>query len=928
MGLILYLASVENRKAIKKLEKTVDIIENLESKYQVMTDEELKAQTNILKGRLNDNYETLDDILPDAFALVREAGKRVLSMRHFRVQLMGGIILHQGRIAQMGTGEGKTLVSTLPAFLNALAGKGVHVVTVNDYLAKRDAEWMGKIHRFLGLTVGVVTPDMNHEAKVSAYNCDITYATNSELGFDYLRDNMVLYKEQKSQRELYYAVIDEVDSILIDEARTPLIISGKGKKSSEMYTTAHQFARRLKASTNVDDEGKLLEGEEEYNGDFDVDLKKKAITLTEKGIEKAEYHFGIDDLSDYEHNELNHYINNALKANFVFKREDNYVVQDGEVIIVDEFTGRLMIGRRYSDGLHQAIEAKEGVRIQNENRTIATITFQNYFRLYNKLGGMTGTAKTEEEEFKGIYGLDVVIVPPNVPSRRIDENDKVYKTKDGKWRAVIEEIKECNSRGQPVLVGTTTVEISEEVFLMLKKSGFSMHNVNVLNAKNHEREAEFVAQAGKKGMVTIATNMAGRGTDILLGGNAEYMAKKRMRDLGMSEEAIYNSTAFFNTDDQEILQARADFKKFFDEYKVQTDKEKEEVMACGGLRIIGTERHESRRIDDQLRGRAGRQGDLGSSLFFLSMEDDVLRLFGGPAMQRISNIFRIDEDTPFEMGMLTRRIRSAQKSLEARNYSIRKHVLEYDDVNNVQRTIIYKERNRVLNGESVHEQIVRIMDDKCASIVKAHTNPKVDYQEWDCEGLNAEIHKVLMPNEPEFFTKEKFIEMHIDELIEDLQNELKKIYAEKIREAASRGIDFEEPERVIMLKVIDNKWMDHIDSMEVLKREIHLKGYGNYNPVTAFKQEGFEMFDNMIARIHEDLVMLLLRVNVEQVPIKRQAQAEVTGAKLADSKERTKQLREASKAGQSQVISEPKIGRNDPCPCGSGKKYKACCDTL
>jgi len=925
MGLLSYLANLENKKAVKKLEKIADIIESLELKYEAMTDEELKTQTDTLKGRLN-SYETLDDILPDAFALVREAGKRVLSMRHYRVQLMGGIILHQGRISQMGTGEGKTLVSTLPAYLNALAGKGVHVVTVNDYLAKRDAEWMGKIHRFLGLSVGVVVPEMSNEDKVAAYGCDITYATNSELGFDYLRDNMVIYKDQKLQRPLYYAIVDEVDSILIDEARTPLIISGRGKKSSEMYQTAHQFARRLKASTNIDDEGKLLEGEEEYNGDYDIDLKKRSVTLTAKGIEKAEYHFNIDDISDYEHNELNHYINNALKANFVFKREDQYVVQDGEVLIVDEFTGRIMVGRRYSDGLHQAIEAKEGVRIQNENRTIATITYQNYFRLYDKLAGMTGTAKTEEEEFKGIYGLDVVIIPPNVPSQRIDENDKVYNTKAAKWRAVIEEIKECNERGQPVLVGTTTVEISEEVYTMLKKSGFSMHNVNVLNAKNHEREAEFVAQAGKVGMVTIATNMAGRGTDILLGGNAEYLAKKRMKDEGRSEEEIYNATGFFQTDDPEILGARAVFRKYYDEYKEHTNKEKEEVIACGGLRIIGTERHESRRIDDQLRGRAGRQGDLGSSLFFLSMEDDVLRLFGGPAMQRMANLFRMDEDTPFEMGMLTRRIRSAQKSLEARNYSIRKQVLEYDDVMNVQRTIIYKERNRVLDGESVHDQIVRIMDDKCEGIIKEYTNPKVDYEEWDCAGLNAEIHRILMPDEEEYFTKEKLVAFHIDEMIEDLQNEVKKLYAEKIREAASRGVDFEEPERVIMLKVIDNKWMDHIDSMDVLKREIHLKGYGQQNPVTAYKSEGFEMFDKMIASIHEDLVMLLLRVTVEQAPMRRQAQAEATGATTGDNKARLKQLKSVSKGAGAAPAAAPKVGRNDPCPCGSGKKFKQCCE--
>ncbi|MCL2822101.1 MAG: preprotein translocase subunit SecA, partial [Firmicutes bacterium] len=731
MGIGSYLSGLDNKRQVNKISKMVDYIDSLEPKYQAMTDEELKNQTQELKNRLKNN-QTLDDILPYAFALVREAGKRVLSMRHFRVQLMGGIVLHQGRIAEMGTGEGKTLVSTLPAYLNALEEKGVHIVTVNDYLAKRDAEWMGKIHRFLGLSVGVVVAQMGHDQKQAAYNCDITYATNNELGFDYLRDNMTTYKEDKVQRPLNYAIIDEVDSILIDEARTPLIISGRGSKSSDMYKTANSIVRQLKASTNVDDEGKLLDGEDGYNGDFEVDRKKKAISLTDKGIQKVEYLLGIDNLSDFENNEKSHFINNALKAVYVFKREDDYIVQDGEVIIVDEFTGRLMIGRRYSDGLHQAIEAKENVRIQNENRTLATITFQNYFRLYTKLGGMTGTAKTEEAEFRGIYNLDVVTIPPNRPSQRVDENDIIYSTIPAKNKAIVEEVKECFDRRQPVLVGTTTVEKSEELSALFKKAGIPH---NVLNAKNHEREAEIVAQAGKKGTITIATNMAGRGTDILLGGNPEYLAKKRMRDEGESEETIANSTSFFNTEDPDILAARAKFKKYYDEYKTTTDKEKEEVIECGGLRIVGTERHESRRIDNQLRGRAGRQGDLGSSLFFLSMDDDVLRLFGGPRMKRVATTLRIDEDVPYEMPILSRLVKNAQSSLEGRNYSIRKQVLEYDDVMNVQRKIIYQERDKVLNGESVHEQVEKMMESACEKIVSENTDPKVDYTEWDCDGL-------------------------------------------------------------------------------------------------------------------------------------------------------------------------------------------------
>ena len=733
MGLISFIKGSDNRRHVKKLNALANKIEALADKYSTMSEEELKAQTGEFKRRLSENYETLNDILPEAYAVVREAATRVLGMRHFHVQLMGGICLHQGRIAEMRTGEGKTLVSTLPAYLNALTGKGVHIVTVNDYLARRDAEWMGKVHRYLGLTVGVAVAGMKPDEKREAYNCDITYATNNELGFDYLRDNMVIRKSDKVQRELNYAIIDEVDSILIDEARTPLIISGRGTKSSDMYIAANRFARTLKKEL-----------------DYEIDEKKKAINLTEDGVTKAEKYFGVENLTDIENTELNHYINNAIRAHYVMKRDSDYIVSNGEVIIVDEFTGRLMIGRRYSEGLHQAIEAKEGVRIQNENKTLATITFQNYFRLYGKLSGMTGTAKTEEAEFRGIYRLDVVIIPPNLPPQRVDENDQVYTTVAGKLRAVVADIEECYGRGQPVLVGTTSVDKSEELAAMLKKIPYK-----ILNAKNHEKEAEIVAQAGKLHAVTIATNMAGRGTDIMLGGNAEFLAKKKMREEGISEEEISDATSYFNTDDPKILEARALYKKLYDEFKVGVDEEKEKVKAVGGLRIIGTERHESRRIDNQLRGRAGRQGDIGSSVFYLSMEDEVVRLFGGDRMKRIAEMFKIDDDTPFAMGLLTRQIENAQRNIEGRNYSIRKMVLEYDDVMNKQREIIYTERNKVLMDESVHDQIDQMIHDRINIVVDAYTDPKTDWNEWDWQELNKEIERKLIPGDPAFLTEER-----------------------------------------------------------------------------------------------------------------------------------------------------------------------------
>ena len=899
MGLISFITGSDNRRHIKKLNAIADKVEKYEEEYKKLTDEQLKAKTAEFKDRLENNYETLDDILPEAFATVREASWRVLGMRHFHVQLIGGIALHQGRIAEMRTGEGKTLVATLPSYLNALTGKGVHVVTVNDYLARRDAEWMGKVHRFLGLTVGVAVAGMDNDAKRTAYNCDITYGTNNELGFDYLRDNMVIYKRDKVQRPLNFCIIDEVDSILIDEARTPLIISGRGGKSSEMYIVANRFAKSLKSD------------------DIDLDEKKKAVTLTENGVAKAERFFAIDNLSDVENIELNHYINNALRANYIMKLDKDYIVnQKGEVVIVDEFTGRLMDGRRYSDGLHQAIEAKENVRIQSENKTLATITFQNYFRLYKKLSGMTGTAKTEEAEFRDIYNLDVVTIPTNLPIKRIDENDQVYSTRAGKLRAVVADITASYQKGQPVLVGTTTVEKSEELSAMLVKAKIPH---NVLNAKNHEKEAEIVAQAGKVRAVTIATNMAGRGTDIMLGGNAEYLAIRRMREIGMSEEQVSAATSYYNTDDEEVLRAREQYKKFYDEYKGEVLKEKEEVIAAGGLRIIGTERHESRRIDNQLRGRAGRQGDIGSSVFYLSMEDELVRLFGGDRMKRIAEIFKIDEDTPFSMGMLTRQIENAQRNIEGQNYTTRRQVLEYDNVMNVQRTIIYGERNKVLDGINAHDQILKMMRGQVEKLVDEYTDEHVDWDEWDFETLNKEIERRLLPGEEDFLTQERMEKWALDEIKDQLYEAVKDAYEDKIAEADEIGkeagapIDFSEIERVIMLRVIDSKWMDHIDSMDQLRKGIVLKAYGNQDPVAAYKKAGLEMFEEMTAKMEEEIVSLLMHVNVERAPKREEQKVEMVTN------------RDGGAAPVAKAVKAGSVGRNDPCPCGSGKKYKNCC---
>lgn len=894
MGLFSFFAEADNRKSIKRLQAIVEKVNANEQKFINMSDDELRGMTDVFRDRIKNNYETLDDILPEAFAVVREAGKRVLGMRHFDVQIMGGACLHQGRIAEMRTGEGKTLVATLPAYLNALEGKGVHVVTVNDYLAKRDAEWMGKIHRFLGLTVGVAISGMENKAKREAYNCDITYGTNNELGFDYLRDNMVTRAEDKVQRPLNFAIVDEVDSILIDEARTPLIISGRGGKSSEMYIQAQQFARSLKED------------------DYEIEEKKKAINLSETGVTKAERFFGVENLADVDNTELNHYINNALRANYIMKRDQDYIVDKGEVLIVDEFTGRVMVGRRYSDGLHQAIEAKEHVNVRSENKTMATITFQNYFRLYSKLSGMTGTAKTEETEFKGIYNLDVVTIPTNKPNARIDENDVVYKTVAAKLNAVVDDITSCYQKGQPVLVGTTTVEKSEEVSHLLRKAKIPH---NVLNAKNHEREAEIIAQAGKKCAVTIATNMAGRGTDILLGGNPEYLALERMRKDGMSEEDVSAAVSYYNTDDENVLKAREIYRKYYDEFKIKTDEDKKEVISLGGLRIIGTERHESRRIDNQLRGRAGRQGDPGRTIFYLSMEDDVLRLFGGERMMAIANSLGADDDTPFSMGLLSRSIENAQRNIEGRNYDIRKQVLEYDNVMNQQRTIIYNERNRVLMGENIHDEILKMMRDEVDVIVADYTDPKKDWQEWDYENLNKEIERKLLPGDPEFLSEDRLKKWTLDEIKEQIFTAMMAYYDEKIAAAKEIGLDFSEVERVLLLRAVDFRWMDHIDQMDILRKEIGLKAYGNQDPVIAYKKDGFEMFEHMNANIQSDTVSMLMHVNIEKAPEREERKVELV---MSGGSENAK----APKA--TQAVSN-KVGRNDPCPCGSGKKYKNCC---
>ena len=890
----------ENKAQVKKLKKIADKVVALEDKYKAYTDEQLKACTEEFKKRYQ-NGETLMQLLPEAYAVVREASDRVLKMRHFYVQILGGIALHQGRIAEMATGEGKTLVATLPAYLNALTGLGVHVVTVNEYLAKRDAEWMGKVYKFLGMSVGVIVAGMDEKAKRAAYNCDITYCTNNELGFDYLRDNMAIMKEQRVQRGHNFAIVDEVDSILIDEARTPLIISGRGMKSSDNYVKAQKFVKTLKAD------------------DFEMDEKTKAINLTESGIAKAERFYGTGNLSDVDNIETNHYINNALKANYVMFRDENYIVKDGEVVIVDEFTGRLMPGRRYNDGLHQAIEAKEGVQIKDENKTLATITFQNFFRIYKKLSGMTGTAKTEEGEFRAIYKLDVVTIPTNKPNIRIDEPDIVFTTERGKIKAIVEEIKRRHEIGQPILVGTITIEKSELLSKALKETKIKH---SVLNAKNHELESQIVAQAGRKGAVTIATNMAGRGTDILLGGNPEFMAKKKMQEENFTEEQISYATAFNTVDDEELNKARERYNSLYNEFKQTTDAEKEEVKKVGGLHIIGTERHESRRIDNQLRGRASRQGDPGSSVFFLSLEDDLIRRFGGDRLKKIAQFFKLEEDTPIQLKILSKQIESAQKKIEIQNFSMRKTVLQFDDVMNAQREVIYGERNKVLDGLEVHEQIMKMFPGVISKFCDKCVSDEKPYFEWDYAKINQELERGLLEKGKNIITEEFCEGFDRNDLEEAVIKLVEKRYNERMTEAGKFGIDFEKIERFVLLKVVDTNWMNHIDDMQTMKNEIFARGFGNQDPILAYKKEGYEMFDNMIEKIRETTCIVLLNTSIEvRRPEPRPQQAKVTEAKTYDSAKKPEEIKKQVTVKNT----TKKVGRNDPCPCESGKKYKNCC---
>ena len=880
----------ENFRHVKKLKKTADKIELLADSYAQLTNEQLQAKTEEFKKRISDG-EKLESILPEAYATVREAATRVLGMRHFYVQLLGGIALHQGRIAEMATGEGKTLVATLPAYLNALTGKGVHVVTVNDYLATRDAYWMGKLYKFLGLSVGIVVPQMKVEDKRAAYSADITYCTNNELGFDFLRDNMVVRKKDKVQRDLNFAIIDEVDSILIDEARTPLIISGRGGKSSDMYKMANSFARTLH------------EGD-----DFTIDEKEKAVSLTDDGITKAEKYFKVSNLSDIENTELYHHIQQALKAHNMMKRDRDYIVSDGEVLIVDEFTGRVMVGRRYSEGLHQAIEAKEGVPIRSENKTLATITFQNFFRMYSKLSGMTGTAKTEEDEFKGIYSLDVVTIPPNKPSMRVDEHDQIYTTVNGKMKAIIADIEKCYESGQPVLVGTVSVEKSEELSKQLRRLGI---NHNVLNAKMHKKEAEIIAQAGRYKAVTIATNMAGRGTDIQLGGNPEYQAKQKLEKDGYDPETIEAAASILPSDDEKVLKARQEYNRHYEAFKKICEQEKEQVIALGGLRIIGTERHESRRIDNQLRGRAGRQGDKGSTVFYISMEDDVARIFGGDKMKQIAELFRMDEDDAISSGIVTKQIERAQLMVESRNFSIRKQVLSYDDVMNAQREIIYKERGKVLDGLDVHDQILDMIDSLAEHVIETHADYKQDYKTWDYEAFNNALEQKMIPKGSNVITEKLASHYDVYKMKDAVLKIALKNYEDKIAKAKEQGIDWGEIERIILLKTVDAKWMDHIDQMDALRRGIGLRALGQRDPVLSYRQEGWNMFDDMIERIHGETASILLKIEV---------------VKNEEGKEKMSVDKSSQKVAVKNAESKnAEVGRNDPCPCGSGKKYKNCC---
>lgn len=962
-----------SKKELKRVKPIMNSVLALEDKYKEMTEEELKDQTNILKERLA-NGETTDDILPDAFAVCREASDRVLGMRHYPVQIIGGIVLHQGRIAEMRTGEGKTLVATLPAYLNGLTGNGVHVVTVNDYLATRDSEWMGKLYNYLGLTVGLITHDLDSESRKKAYAADITYGTNNELGFDYLRDNMVVYKERKVQRGHAFAIVDEVDSILIDEARTPLIISGQGDKSTDLYERADKLARTLKCEkfTEID----TKEDNEEYYKDQDIDYvvdeKARTATLTQNGVKKVESFFGIDNLTDPDNLTIQHHVNQAIKAHGTMRLDIDYVVKDGEVIIVDEFTGRLMYGRRYNEGLHQAIEAKEGVKIENESKTLATITFQNYFRLYKKLSGMTGTAMTEEEEFGEIYELDVIEIPTNRPVQRVDEPDLIFKNEKGKFNAVIEDIIECHEKGQPVLVGTISIEKSELLSSMLKKRGIKH---NVLNAKQHEKEAEIVAQAGKKGAVTIATNMAGRGTDIILGGNAEFMALSEMRKQGFSEDLVSQATSYGETEDKEILNARETFKELNQKYKDELKDEAEEVRKAGGLYIIGTERHESRRIDNQLRGRSGRQGDPGRSRFYLSTDDDLMRLFGGERMEAVMTRLNTPEDMPIENKLLSNIIESSQQKVEGRNFAIRKNVLQYDDVMNKQREIIYTQRDQVLNGENIRDVVIKMINENIEETVKLYCNDEALREQWNISSLKDYYTGWVLDENDDCleFTLDELADMESKQIVEILQNKANDKYEEN--EALLPEETMREMERVYLLKSVDTYWMQHIDDMDNLKQGIRLRAYGQKDPVVEYRFEGFDMFDQMIESIRENTAKLCISAPKKIAEIQSRQLAEIEKAKAIRS-ERIKELQQARDKAvsenadlkkveeiekeieeeqnetesqnsviQREQVAQPtttsggsenssssktvhkkkKVGRNDPCPCGSGKKYKKCC---
>ena len=918
MGIMELVFGDLNKKEVKKLEKIADKVMALDEEMQKLTDDELRAKTEEFKDRCQNKGESLDSLLPEAFAVCREGASRTLGMKHFKVQVIGGIALHQGRIAEMRTGEGKTLVATLPAYLNALEGKGVYVVTVNDYLAKRDMEWMGKLYTFLGLTVGGIFHSVPAEKRKHEYLCDITYGTNNEFGFDYLRDNMVSYKEQMVQRDLNYAIVDEVDSILIDEARTPLIISGMGEKSTDLYTKADRFVKNFK-----------------LDEDFTMDEKDKTVSLTEEGVSRCEDYFGVENFSDPENMELNHHVIQALKANFIMKRDVDYVAQDGEILIVDEFTGRIMQGRRYSNGLHQAIEAKEGMNVRSESKTLATITLQNYFRMFNKLSGMTGTAKTEEDEFRDIYNMDVVVIPTNKPVRRTDLDDSVYLNEPAKFRAIVNEIAEVHETGRPVLVGTISIEKSEAISDLLKKRGIKH---NVLNAKHHEREAEIVAEAGRLGAVTIATNMAGRGTDIILGGNPEFEAKKEMRKLGYDENTISYASSRIPLEDEELLAARKVFDDLHDKYKAERAEEQEKVRELGGLHIIGTERHESRRIDNQLRGRAGRQGDPGSTKFFIGLDDDLMRLFGGERIQAMMARFNGSEDEPIEAKPLTRAIENAQKKVEGRNFTSRKYVLQYDNVMNKQREIIYGERRRVLDGEDLKGHILSMADEFADAYIDTCTAESKFSEEWNLPDLEKSIKKLCNA-----FTLPDYgdtPDVTPEQLHEDVHAEIAKLYDEKEAEIGEERM--RELERMILIRVVDNKWMDHIDAMDQLRTGIGLRGLGHQDPAQAYAQEGFDMFEEMISNIKEDTVKFCFNVtvqtNTERVQVMEAGNAQkedvapsVGGGALQHQQRGGQAMpsaapKETKEAPKVPIKREaPKVGRNDPCPCGSGKKYKNCC---